>query len=66
MNVNQFTNYYKEKQDGGFKMEDYKKGIQSLIGMATKGDEQALLILKEIDIFLDECEIGMDKKKDDC
>ncbi|HDR8494201.1 TPA: hypothetical protein QC448_005310 [Bacillus cereus] len=47
-------------------MEDYKKGIQSLIGMATKGDEQALLILKEIDIFLDECEIGMDKKKDDC
>lgn len=47
-------------------MEDCKIGIQSLIGMATKGDEQALLILKEIDILLDECEMGMIKKKDDC
>ncbi|MFJ8457312.1 hypothetical protein [Bacillus paramycoides] len=47
-------------------MEDCKQGIQSLIGMAEKGDEQALLILKEIGILLDECEMGMIKKKDNC
>ncbi|WP_218923709.1 hypothetical protein [Bacillus pseudomycoides] len=56
----------KKKQDGGFKMEDCKQGIQSLIGMAKKGDEQAILILKEIGILLDECEMGMIKKKDNC
>ncbi|WP_179865295.1 hypothetical protein [Bacillus wiedmannii] len=47
-------------------MEECKQGIQSLIGWARKGDEQAMLILKQIGILLDECEIGMNKKKDDC
>ncbi|MEC3574941.1 hypothetical protein P4V72_26830 [Bacillus thuringiensis] len=47
-------------------MEDYKRGIQSLIDMVKNGDEQAALILKEIDILLDECEMTMMKKKDDC
>ncbi|MED1382107.1 hypothetical protein [Bacillus mycoides] len=47
-------------------MEDCKRGIQSLISMVKKGDEKALIILKEIDILLDECEVGMNKKKDDC
>lgn len=46
-------------------MEDCKRGIQSLIDMAKNGDEQSSLILKEIDILLDECEMTMIKKKDD-
>ncbi|WP_208731336.1 hypothetical protein [Bacillus sp. COPE52] len=44
-------------------MEDCKQGIQSLIEMVKNGDEQAALILKEIDILLDECEMNMLKKK---
>ncbi|ADY19610.1 hypothetical protein BK722_06630 [Bacillus thuringiensis serovar finitimus] len=52
-----------EKEDGGFKMEDCKRGIQSLIDMVKNGDEQATLILKEIDNILDECEMNMLKKK---
>lgn len=51
---------------GDFKMEDCKRGIQSLINLAKNGDEQAVLILKEIDVLLDECEMTMIKKKDDC
>ncbi|WP_180229687.1 hypothetical protein [Bacillus cereus] len=47
-------------------MEDCKRGIQSLIDMVKNGDEQAALVLKEIDSLLDECEIGIYKKKDDC
>ncbi|MDO6633219.1 hypothetical protein [Bacillus thuringiensis] len=46
-------------------MEGCKQGIQSLIDMAKNGDEQAVLILKEIDILLDECEMTMLNSKDD-
>ncbi|MEB4814598.1 hypothetical protein [Bacillus thuringiensis] len=55
-----------KKKGWGFKMEGCKQGIQSLIDMAKNGEEQAVLILKEIDILLDECEKTMKKKKDDC
>lgn len=44
-------------------MEDCKQGIQLLIDMAKKGDEEATLILKKIDNLLDECEMVMLKKK---
>ncbi|MDK7418698.1 hypothetical protein ABR763_22365 [Bacillus cereus] len=44
-------------------MEDCKRGIQSLIDMVKNGDEQAAVILKEIDNLLDECEMTMLKKK---
>lgn len=61
-NVN-YSQTTMKKKDGGFKMEDCKRGIQSLIDMVKNGDEQAALILKEIDILLDECEMNMLKKK---
>lgn len=51
---------------GDFKMEDYKRGIQSVIDLAKNGDEQAVLILKEIDVLLNECEMTMINSKDDC
>lgn len=44
-------------------MEDCKRGIQSLIDKAKNGDKKATLILKEIDILLNECEVTMTKKK---
>ncbi|EJS59961.1 MULTISPECIES: hypothetical protein [Bacillus cereus group] len=44
-------------------MEDCKQGIQLLIDMANKGDEEATLMLKKIDNLLDECEMVMLKKK---
>lgn len=44
-------------------MEDCKRGIQSLIDMVKNGDEQAAVILKEIDNLLNECEMTMLKKK---
>ncbi len=47
-------------------MDECKRGIQSLIDMVKNGNERAALILKEIDNLLDECEMIMLKKKDDC
>lgn len=52
-----------KRKGWGLKMEDCKRGIQSLIDKAKNGDKQATLILKEIDILLNECEVTMTKKK---
>ncbi|MEB9415996.1 hypothetical protein ACWKS6_01250 [Bacillus cereus] len=52
-----------KKKGWEFKMEDCKQGIQLLIDMAKKGDEEATLMLKKIDNLLDECEMVMLKKK---
>ncbi|MGN4613888.1 hypothetical protein ACTFOZ_15760 [Bacillus cereus group sp. MYBK71-2] len=60
-----FTNTTKRK-GWGLKMDECKRGIQSLIDMVKNGNARAALILKEIDNLLDECEMIMLKKKDDC
>lgn len=60
MNSSQTTT---KRKGWGLKMEDCKRGIQSLIDMVKNGDEQAAVILKEIDNLLDECEMTMLKKK---
>ncbi|MDC2867541.1 hypothetical protein [Bacillus sp. BP-3] len=47
-------------------MGDYTVGIQLLIDIAKKGDNQAIIALKEIDKILDDCETKMNIKKSDC
>ncbi len=44
-NVN-YSQTTMKKKDGGFKMEDCKRGIQSLIDMVKNGDEQAAVNFK--------------------